>query len=127
MIGSVHPRTVLVCWATRDVGFMAQEFHAAVEVRSGDDEGDFSVSGGSCARATQFHPDADVGLGEGEDAIEVPRVEVDLVHGRSEYEEAIDLTQAMSGQGYPHAVHQSVLHSRGAAKELDVEHLSCLL
>ena len=123
MIGPVHPRTVFVGGATRNLGLAAQKLHAVIEVRPGDEEGHHGVLG-SRARATQFHPDADVGLGEGEDAIEVPRVEVDLVHGRSEHEKAIDLTQAMSGQGYLHAVHQGVFHAHGA-KELGVKHLSC--
>ena len=122
MIGPVHPCTVFVRGATRDLGLAAQKLHAAVEVRPGDEECDHNVLG-SGARAAQFHPDADVGLGECEDAIEVPRVEVDLVHGGREHEDAIDLTQAMSGQGYFHAVHQGVLHARGT-EELDVEDFS---
>ena len=121
MVGTVHPRTALVSGAIRDPGLTAQKLHAAVEVRPGDEEGDGVL--GSGARAAQFHPDADVGLGECEDAIEVPRVEVDLVHGGREHEDAIDLTQAMSGQGYFHAVHQGVLHARGT-EELDVEDFS---
>lgn len=64
------------------------------------------------ARATQLHPYPDVRLDEAQDSVEVPGEHVDVVDGRGEDENAVQLPDAVGGEIDFNAIEKSMFQAR---------------
>jgi hypothetical protein len=126
MVDRVHKQTGLVYGLVADASLLAEKVNALVVkelVKNERDGRSLEVRGD--AVTAQLHLDSDVELHEMLNAIEIPRVNVDVVDRRCQHEDAVQLTHSVGRQVDPNAVEQGVLQSLLRSMDPNMENRAC--
>ncbi len=100
--------------------FLAQKLETVFDEHALHDECDASLPLVLETVGAEVHPDPNVQLEEALHAIQVPGVEVDVVDGRGQDEDAVQLARSLSREVDLDAVEEGVLEDVGVV-DLDME------
>ena len=106
---SIHQKTTFFRGRSFNSGLLTQELEAVFDEHSLHDESDATLPLVLEAVCAELHANPDVQLHEALDAIQVPGVEVDVVDGRGQHQDAVQLTNPLFREVDLYTVEQGML------------------